>query len=492
MAGVNHPRAGNGPDGLSMPGLGPDGLLMPGLGLPGQPDAELNGSGGLPSDLSGAALPLSASCVSPASYAPARPLGARPLGALPRASGFAGRPWRPADHGQVAAATLAPPLLSSVSTAPTRCSQSLPLLSVHYPGPALGAFAAYPPPPPGVFPRSHVLLYRCIVARRPFAPPGAGGLRRLTRLEIVAGGILLPLSGASSAATTSLGPAIPLPYLPVPPIGQGGASSCAPPSCLVGGPGGTAASAAHQQQQQQLQPALDSQLPQIAHCSWPQPSPDSLPPPQSPDRANTWTPLASPLSYHPSQAPLPQASPTACTPPPAASRNHSTLMALRPQPHYPPQDPLPDVALGVGTAAIYRKPGGACRRLGNPRIACDQCGHTFSRNHDMKRHRAVHLAVAPFFCRNCSERFRRKDALRVGSRAGHRPCRMSTLTDIPTAPRNRRPLRERLGPAKSRYSAARWAAADGGQRPRDQRATRQQPSNSQGACAYRVKPTPAM
>ena len=44
---------------------------------------------------------------------------------------------------------------------------------------------------------------------------------------------------------------------------------------------------------------------------------------------------------------------------------------------------------------------------------CDQCPQSFNRNHDLKRHRRIHLAVKPFPCGHCDKSFSRKDALKV-------------------------------------------------------------------------------
>lgn len=44
---------------------------------------------------------------------------------------------------------------------------------------------------------------------------------------------------------------------------------------------------------------------------------------------------------------------------------------------------------------------------------CDQCPQSFNRNHDLKRHKRIHLAVKPFPCDNCEKSFSRKDALKV-------------------------------------------------------------------------------
>jgi len=44
---------------------------------------------------------------------------------------------------------------------------------------------------------------------------------------------------------------------------------------------------------------------------------------------------------------------------------------------------------------------------------CDQCMQSFNRNHDLKRHKRIHLAVKPFPCGHCEKSFSRKDALKV-------------------------------------------------------------------------------
>ncbi|CAD6591955.1 MAG: hypothetical protein ASARMPREDX12_005516 [Alectoria sarmentosa] len=43
---------------------------------------------------------------------------------------------------------------------------------------------------------------------------------------------------------------------------------------------------------------------------------------------------------------------------------------------------------------------------------CDQCPQSFNRNHDLKRHKRIHLAVKPFPCGFCEKSFSRKDALK--------------------------------------------------------------------------------
>ncbi|KAG9239122.1 hypothetical protein BJ875DRAFT_243459 [Amylocarpus encephaloides] len=43
---------------------------------------------------------------------------------------------------------------------------------------------------------------------------------------------------------------------------------------------------------------------------------------------------------------------------------------------------------------------------------CDLCPQSFNRNHDLKRHKRIHLAVKPFPCGYCEKSFSRKDALK--------------------------------------------------------------------------------
>ncbi|CAG8577110.1 3176_t:CDS:2 [Acaulospora morrowiae] len=43
---------------------------------------------------------------------------------------------------------------------------------------------------------------------------------------------------------------------------------------------------------------------------------------------------------------------------------------------------------------------------------CDQCPQSFNRNHDLKRHKRIHLAVKPYPCQYCRKQFSRKDALK--------------------------------------------------------------------------------
>lgn len=60
--------------------------------------------------------------------------------------------------------------------------------------------------------------------------------------------------------------------------------------------------------------------------------------------------------------------------------------------------------------------GGSQAALNERPFKCDQCPQSFNRNHDLKRHKRIHLAVKPFPCGFCEKSFSRKDALKVGLR----------------------------------------------------------------------------
>ncbi|KAF8472672.1 hypothetical protein BDZ91DRAFT_834132, partial [Kalaharituber pfeilii] len=124
-----------------------------------------------------------------------------------------------------------------------------------------------------------------------------------------------------------------------------------------------------------------------------------------------------------------------------------------PYPHHPPIHPAPP-HLGLqryplahmGSMPIHY-PGMMGLHPGMQQqerpFKCDQCPQSFNRNHDLKRHKRIHLAVKPFPCDNCEKSFSRKDALkrhrlvkgcgkidRSGSTVGE------SATGSPTASRN--------------------------------------------------------
>ncbi|KAI9818725.1 MAG: hypothetical protein M1826_001313 [Phylliscum demangeonii] len=85
------------------------------------------------------------------------------------------------------------------------------------------------------------------------------------------------------------------------------------------------------------------------------------------------------------------------------------LQPLSPPPflphHYPP--PLPSPL----HAAPHSGPLPHAASSERP-YRCDLCPQSFNRNHDLKRHKRIHLAVKPFPCSHCDKSFSRKDALK--------------------------------------------------------------------------------
>ncbi|KAL8830856.1 MAG: hypothetical protein Q9191_001202 [Dirinaria sp. TL-2023a] len=70
---------------------------------------------------------------------------------------------------------------------------------------------------------------------------------------------------------------------------------------------------------------------------------------------------------------------------------------------------------GQAAAHMQQMYGPAQQTAHNERpFKCDQCPQSFNRNHDLKRHKRIHLAVKPFPCGHCEKSFSRKDALKVG------------------------------------------------------------------------------
>lgn len=70
----------------------------------------------------------------------------------------------------------------------------------------------------------------------------------------------------------------------------------------------------------------------------------------------------------------------------------------------------------ANAAHMYAAPGQShpAQAANNERpFKCDQCVQSFNRNHDLKRHKRIHLAVKPYPCEWCDKSFSRKDALKV-------------------------------------------------------------------------------
>ena len=79
--------------------------------------------------------------------------------------------------------------------------------------------------------------------------------------------------------------------------------------------------------------------------------------------------------------------------------------------------PVYNSGYAANTQQMYGPPG---QHAGPPPVndrpfKCNQCTQSFNRNHDLKRHTKIHLAVKPFPCGHCEKSFSRKDALKVRS-----------------------------------------------------------------------------
>ncbi|KAI1392283.1 uncharacterized protein F4822DRAFT_123268 [Hypoxylon trugodes] len=75
--------------------------------------------------------------------------------------------------------------------------------------------------------------------------------------------------------------------------------------------------------------------------------------------------------------------------------------------HIPPQYHHSGSLLG----SMYHPHGAANSQQDRP-FKCDECPISFNRNHDLKRHKRIHLAIKPFPCTFCDKSFSRKDALK--------------------------------------------------------------------------------
>jgi hypothetical protein len=86
-----------------------------------------------------------------------------------------------------------------------------------------------------------------------------------------------------------------------------------------------------------------------------------------------------------------------------------------PSPPQPPSFPLMKQSPNSSSAPSNRiSPRSSNITPENVRaLKCDQCPQSFNRNHDLKRHKRIHLAVKPFPCGNCEKSYSRKDALQV-------------------------------------------------------------------------------
>lgn len=218
----------------------------------------------------------------------------------------------------------------------------------------------------------------------------------------------------------------------------------------------------HQQQQGQQQmmnpqPPSASQTPQQAHASEhyggprPPPTPTYNYAPTSTPQQSSFPAYAQPSPTHQQQSPISSGPPQSRISPVSASHPQSMQPPITPhhgypRPPYTPQQSGSGYALPAMSGPILtnmHQPGaqmqimggavgmspygqgghmGSHMYMGHPGQAqqqndrpfkCDQCPQSFNRNHDLKRHKRIHLAVKPFPCGHCEKSFSRKDALKV-------------------------------------------------------------------------------
>ncbi|KAL1924770.1 uncharacterized protein VTP21DRAFT_4424 [Calcarisporiella thermophila] len=102
------------------------------------------------------------------------------------------------------------------------------------------------------------------------------------------------------------------------------------------------------------------------------------------------------------------------TPPPADAPNQhydfAALAMMPPHAQAPPQEmPQPILMNPAHLPPVpFRIP---CHAL-DRQFKCDKCPQAFHRNHDLKRHKRIHLDHKPFSCTACKKQFSRKDALK--------------------------------------------------------------------------------
>ncbi|RDL37305.1 uncharacterized protein BP5553_04738 [Venustampulla echinocandica] len=132
------------------------------------------------------------------------------------------------------------------------------------------------------------------------------------------------------------------------------------------------------------------------------------PPQQSPNASsaptNRISPVSAPQNYH-SRPYGGYSLPAMAGPIMSNVHNPGNQMALvgGMNMQYPPHQ--------LGGPMYGHHPGQQQQQSERP-FKCDQCPQSFNRNHDLKRHKRIHLAVKPFPCGHCDKSFSRRDALK--------------------------------------------------------------------------------
>jgi uncharacterized Zn-finger protein len=122
-------------------------------------------------------------------------------------------------------------------------------------------------------------------------------------------------------------------------------------------------------------------------------------PPLPPHLSHQYQPYAQPPSSYPSSQPYV-----------GGSANSSWRLT---SPIHSSTDPSRNNPYARPSGMMRPGAGGLVVNNQDRPFKCDQCPQSFNRNHDLKRHKRIHLAVKPFPCPSCDKSFSRKDALKV-------------------------------------------------------------------------------
>ena len=108
---------------------------------------------------------------------------------------------------------------------------------------------------------------------------------------------------------------------------------------------------------------------------------------------------------------------------------------------------------------------------------CDSCPQSFHRNHDLKRHKRIHLAVKPYPCTHCDKSFSRKDALKVSLLI------ISVAIRFPNISAATHPRQRMWQPRIFGFCNQRWRQVRVGKRHRQRK-----PSCTSGCLSLRLQP----
>ncbi|KAH9209212.1 hypothetical protein DL95DRAFT_394612 [Leptodontidium sp. 2 PMI_412] len=98
------------------------------------------------------------------------------------------------------------------------------------------------------------------------------------------------------------------------------------------------------------------------------------------------------------------------------SHGHHSPPPVLQRSSFPPMKQFPNLSHSPSNR-VYLPP--ICSYLDTAQdrpFKCVQCPQSFKRNHDLTRHKRIHLAIKPFACGDCKKGFSRKDVLQKHNR----------------------------------------------------------------------------